>query len=142
MDNLIRDRIIFAVFVAAVLVLVMIAITVMLAFLINASKNNDHTVESVQPVQLEKARSGFVRAKKSAISAPTRKEIANVCRVEPYWSETESGPYLLKGRTDLIGYLDEVIDGVTHQTPVPATIQFHRYGDFGSFMQRESCYLV
>ena len=82
MDNLIRDRIVFAIFVAAVLVLVLIAITVMLAFLINASKNNDHTVESVQPVQLEKARSGFARAKKSAISAPTQKEIANVCRVD------------------------------------------------------------
>ena len=39
MDNLIRDRIVFAVFVAAVLVLVMIAITVTLVFLIIASQN-------------------------------------------------------------------------------------------------------
>ena len=34
----------------------------------------------------------------------------------------------MKGRTDLTGYFDKVIDGVTYQTPVPATIQFHRHG--------------
>ena len=57
MDNLTRDRINFAMFVAAVLVLVMIAITVLLVFLIIASQGNGHTVESVQPVQLERATS-------------------------------------------------------------------------------------
>lgn len=47
--------------------------------------------------------------------------------LNPSWTET--GPFYLEGRVDLVGYMDKVIDGITYQDPVPATIQFFRWGD-------------